>query len=230
MKRALDVTAAGVALVLAAPLLALAAIGIKLSSRGPVLHRAVRAGRDGEPFEILKLRTMRLGDVGDSRITVGGRDPRVFAVGVWLRKLKVDELPQLVNILRGDMAVVGPRPEAVDIVRDHYATEHMRTLDVAPGLASPGSLWNYTHGEALIGPDDPEGDYLRSLLPVKLALELVYVDRASLRYDLELVFRTLRVILQTLSGRSAWPDPPELAASAEHVHPVRNPPPDRATG
>lgn len=227
MKRAVDATAAAVALVLASPLLVFAAIGIKLSSRGPVLHRAVRAGRGGEPFEILKLRTMRIGDPGDSRITVGGRDPRVFAVGSWLRKLKIDELPQLVNILRGDMAVVGPRPEAVDIVRDHYGPEHMRTLDVAPGLASPGSLWNYTHGEALIGADDPEGDYLRTLLPVKLALELVYVERSSFRYDVGIVVRTVVVILQTLSGRDAWPDPPEMADSARHVHPVRNPPPER---
>lgn len=227
MKRALDVVAAGVALILAAPLLLLAAIGIKLSSRGPVLHRAVRAGRGGDPFEILKLRTMRLGTPDQSRITVGGSDPRVFAVGSWLRKLKIDELPQLVNILRGDMAVVGPRPEALDIVRDHYGPEHMRTLDVSPGLASPGSLWNYTHGESLIGADDPEGDYLRALLPAKLALELVYVDRASLRYDVSLVVRTMLVIVQTLSGRDAWPDPPEMTDSMRHIHPVRNPPAER---
>ena len=223
MKRAFDVLAAGAALVAAAPILAIAAIGIKLSSRGPVLYRARRAGRHGEPFEILKLRTMRVAADTQSSITAGGADPRIFAFGSLLRTLKIDELPQLWNILNGDMSVVGPRPEAIDIVRDHYAPEHMRTLDVAPGLASPGSVWNYTHGEHLLGTDDPEGDYLRAVLPTKLALERVYVDRASLFYDLRIIVRTALVIARTAAGRTDFDDPPELVAAQAHIHPARLP-------
>ncbi len=222
MKRAFDVLAAGAALLVAGPLLVVAAVGIKLSSRGPVLYRAQRAGRHGEPFEILKLRTMRVDADAQSAITAGGADPRIFAFGSLLRTLKIDELPQLWNILNGDMSVVGPRPEAIGIVRDHYAPEHLRTLDVAPGLASPGSVWNYTHGEHLLGTDDPEGDYLRDVLPTKLGLERVYVDRASLAYDLRIIVRTALVIARTAAGRTDFADPPELEAARAYVVPVRS--------
>jgi lipopolysaccharide/colanic/teichoic acid biosynthesis glycosyltransferase len=137
-------------------------------------------------------------------------DVRVFRFGRWLRRLKIDELPQLFNILRGEMAIVGPRPEDPRIVREHYTPAQRRTLDVLPGLASPGSLYNYTHGEALLVGDDSEARYLREVLPTKLSLDLQYIRHASLRYDVQIIFRTIAIILATLAGRRTFPPPPEM--------------------
>src|SRR6185437_15550370 len=135
-KRLFDVVGAALALIVTAPLLGLAAIGIKLTDpQGPVLYRARRVGYLGREFTMLKLRTMKAGDGG--RIT-GLHDDRVTAIGKILRKTKIDELPQLFNVLRGDMAIVGPRPEDPMIVRRHYESPDLETLGVRPGLASPG--------------------------------------------------------------------------------------------
>lgn len=204
----LDRVIAALALVALSPVLLAAAAGVALSSPGPVLYRARRAGRCGRPFTMFKFRTMHEG-VGGAAITASD-DPRVFGFGSLLRKLKVDELPQLWNIVRGEMAIVGPRPEDPRIVAEHYTAEQWRTLEVLPGLTSPGSLYYYTHGEALLHGNDPEAAYVEMLLPVKLDLDLVYVRRASLAYDIALVFRTAAVILQIAFGRHRFPEPAEV--------------------
>jgi lipopolysaccharide/colanic/teichoic acid biosynthesis glycosyltransferase len=211
-KRLLDVVLSSVALVIALPVLALAAAGIRATSPGPVLYRASRVGRLRRPFLMYKLRTMHVAPhaaEGGSAITAPG-DTRVFRFGHWLRRAKLDELPQLLNVLRGDMSIIGPRPEDPRLVAAHYAPVHLETLAVRPGLSSPGSLYGYTHGDALLSPERPEGSYAERLLPVKLALDLVYVRRASLRYDLTLVVRTAWIIAATLAGRRAFPEPPEM--------------------
>ncbi len=135
----------------------------------------------------------------------GGRitsadDPRVFPFGRFLRRAKIDELPQLVNILKGDMAVIGPRPEDVSIVRTYYTKRQMHTLDILPGLASPGSIFHYTHGEAILKGEDAERAYTARLLPVKLELELYYVRHVSFVYDAAIVLRTLAVIAAQMCG------------------------------
>jgi len=149
-------------------------------------------------------------------VITADQDPRVFPFGAWLRRAKVDELPQLVNILRGDMSIVGPRPEHPDIVSRHYRPEHRELLDVRPGLTSPGTLYDYAHGDAIVGRSDPERGYVERLLPLRLALDLVYVRRASLAYDAALVARTVRMIAATVLGRGASEDPPELI-QARHL-------------
>src|SRR5690606_4293503 len=171
-KRVFDIVVASLTLLAALPVLAVAALAIRLASPGPVLHRAARAGRDGRPFTMLKLRTMHVAPPGESgsRIT-DPADPRVFPVGALLRRTKIDELPQLVNVLRGEMAIVGPRPEDPEIVRKHYSPTHRETLRVRPGLVSPGSIYHFTHGDALLGAGDPETAYAARLLPVTLELE-----------------------------------------------------------
>lgn len=210
MQRLVDLAVGAVASVVAVPVVAIAALGVKLSSPGPVFFRARRMGRGAEPFTILKIRTMRVTEPGASAVTAAG-DDRIFPFGKVLRACKVDELPQLWNVFVGDMAIVGPRPEAVSIVEQHYAPEHRRTLDVRPGLASWGSLWSSTHGEALIGRDDPERDYLEKVLPIKLALELHYVDHRSPAADLRIVARTVSLILAQVAGSAASvPEPPHL--------------------
>jgi lipopolysaccharide/colanic/teichoic acid biosynthesis glycosyltransferase len=210
-RRLLDLVLAAVALVVTAPLLAAAAIGIRLSSRGPVVYRAERVGKNRRPFIMYKLRTMHLRRRSDTSRITGADDPRVFPFGAWLRALKIDELPQLWNVLRGEMALVGPRPEDPAIVTQQYSALGLETLAVRPGLASPGSIYSSTHGAELLRGSDPEAAYAARLLPLKLALDVVYVRRASVWYDARIVGRTLWVIVATLAGRRRFADPAEMA-------------------
>ena len=216
LKRVLDVLLSLVALVVLSPILSLAAFGVWLSDRSPILYRARLTGRNGRPFTMYKLRTMRVNHGAFQSVITADQDPRVFPFGAWLRRAKVDELPQLVNILRGDMSIVGPRPEHPDIVTRHYRPEHRELLEVRPGLTSPGTLYDYAHGDAIVGRSDPERGYVERLLPLRLALDLVYVRRASLAYDAALVARTVRMIAATVLGRGASEDPPELI-QARHL-------------
>ncbi len=219
-KRPFDLVTAAVGLMVASPILLVASAGIALSSRGPILYRCRRVGRGGRLFTMLKLRTMHVDDAAGPRIT-GARDPRVFGFGALLRKLKIDELPQLINVLKGDMSIVGPRPEDPAFVAHHYAPEHRETLNVLPGLASPGSIYSSTHGDRILSGDDPEGRYVELLLPLKLALDRVYVRRASFRYDMAIIGRTLGVIAANLVGWRRFANPPEITAAWRLLVPAR---------
>src|SRR5213083_3083690 len=156
----MDVALSGVALVVLSPLLALAALGIWLSDKGQIFYQARLAGRDGRPFTMYKLRTMRADHGTFQSVITADRDPRVFRFGAWLRRAKVDELPQLLNILRGEISIVGPRPEHPSIVSRHYGPEHRELLRVRPGLTSPGTLYDYVHGDTIVGRNDPERGYV----------------------------------------------------------------------
>jgi lipopolysaccharide/colanic/teichoic acid biosynthesis glycosyltransferase len=225
----MDVVLSGVALVLVSPLLALAALGIWLSDKGQIFYRARLAGRDGRPFTMYKLRTMRV-DHGTFRsVITADHDPRVFRFGGWLRRAKIDELPQLINILRGEMSIVGPRPEHPRIVDQYYAPEHRRLLQVRPGLTSPGTLYDYAHGEAMVGRADPERAYVERLLPLRLALDLVYVDHASLAYDFAMIGRTVALIVAVVCGRRRFGDPPEMAEARRLLAATGNTVPSRNT-
>lgn len=182
---------AALGLVVSSPFMAVAAVAIKGTSPGPVLFRAIRVGVRGRPFVMFKLRTMHIGAPDVARITAG-TDDRVSPVGRWLRRFKLDEVPQLINVVKGEMAIVGPRPEDLSIVDQHYTPFMRRSLEVPPGLTSPGSLSYFAYEAEL--PSDPveaERTYLCDRLPRKIALDLVYVDNRSRRYDLELVLRTI---------------------------------------
>src|SRR5947207_9292117 len=212
-KRLFDIVCAAAALVVTAPLLLVAALGIKLSDRGggPVFYRARRIGYLGRQFTMYKLRTMRNGH--GARITAGTADSRVFPFGRLLRRTKIDELPQLFNVLRGDMAIVGPRPEDPAIVRQHYSSSDLETLGVRPGLASPGSIYQYQSGDKMLTGDDPENHYVDKLLKTKLALDRVYMRRATLRNDLAIIGRTLWTIGAVATGRRKFQPPPEMTAA-----------------
>ncbi|PYP43191.1 MAG: hypothetical protein DMD43_00090 [Gemmatimonadetes bacterium] len=220
-KRLFDVVCAGVGLLLAAPLLAIAAIGIRLADPGPVLYRARRMGLGGRPFTMYKLRTMLVERGGAGSRVTAANDPRVFRLGRFLRASKIDELPQLVNVLRGEMSFVGPRPEDPDFVLRHYSPTQRETLSVRPGLAGPGSLYHETHCEWSLGGANPEAAYIEKILPLKLALDLVYVRHRSFRYDLAIIARTLAVIAGKLTGRRDFPDPPEMAVAQGFLAPAR---------
>lgn len=182
---------AGCGLLACSPLLGAAAVAIKTSNPGPVFHRATRAGVGGHPFTMYKLRTMQVHTDTQGSITAL-EDSRIFPVGRWLRKLKLDELPQLINVVTGEMALVGPRPEAFDIVRDHYADWMMETLAVPPGITGPGSLHFIEQERELpTEPDRALHVYVTSLLPQKLAFELTYVRSRSLHNEFNLIVRTV---------------------------------------
>ena len=228
-RRLFDLILAALGLALTAPLFLVIALGIKLSSPGPVFYRAERVGKDARTFAMYKFRTMHAVHTLKSPITAE-RDPRVFPFGAWLRLAKLDELPQCLNILKGDMAVVGPRPEDPGIVARYYAPEHIELLRVLPGLTSPGTLYDYGHGEALLQADDPERHYVEKVLPLRLALDLVYVREASLRYDLALVARTLGLMARRVSGAAGRGKPPELARAQDLLVPLRQPVASHAIG
>ncbi len=191
VKRALDVVMAGAGLVLLSPVLAAAALVVKLSSPGPVLFRQLRAGRNGRPFHILKFRSMRAGAAGPA-VTAGG-DPRVTRIGHLLRRTKLDELPQLWNVLAGDMSLVGPRPEVQRYI-DHFPADYDRILSVRPGITDYAALEYRDEESVLAAGPDPEVAYLEAVLPAKIKLYHRYLDEMSLKTDLVLVFRTLATL------------------------------------
>jgi len=187
MRRLLDVVASTSGLVLLSPLFAILAVAVKLSSAGPVFHRGERIGRGGKPFALYKFRSMRVAESGPA-ITRAG-DPRVTAVGRFLRRTKLDELPQLINVLAGDMSVVGPRPEAPRYAA-MYDAEQRRILSVRPGITSPASLLYRSEEEQLVGADW-ERLYIERIMPAKLRIDLEYLDRRTLFSDLRIVVRTI---------------------------------------
>ena len=195
MKRAFDFGVALGGLVVLSPLLAVAAGLVKLSSPGPAIYRGVRVGRDGSTFHILKLRTMRTGADTQGPAVTTAADARITPVGRFLRRTKFDEVPQLVNVLRGEMSLVGPRPEHPDFVK-HYSEDQRRVLSVRPGLTSPAAL-AYIREEEMLAGADPVAQYVTTIMPRKLALDLDYIRDATFAGDLKIIGRTLvRVIVR----------------------------------
>jgi lipopolysaccharide/colanic/teichoic acid biosynthesis glycosyltransferase len=194
VKRALDVVLAALALAAAAPLIAAAAVAVRLSSPGPVLYASPRVGRDGRTFGMLKLRTMVAGADRRGPLVTAAGDARVTPVGRVLRRTKIDELPSLWNVVRGDMSLVGPRPENPGSAA-LYSAEQRRLFGVRPGITSPATI-AYRHEERLLaGGGDVETRYLE-IMQRKLALELDYVARRSLWLDLRILARTLWALLR----------------------------------
>ena len=194
MKRLFDIVASCIWLVVLSPLLLAVAIWIKLDSKGPVFYRQVRVGRYNKDFRIFKFRSMRIGSDKGSLVTIGGRDPRVTRSGYFIRKYKLDELPRLLNVLLGDMRLVGPRPEVRHYV-NYWTPKQMHVLDVRPGLTDPASIKFRNENDLLEQVEDPEAYYINVIMQEKIKLYLEYVEQASFGYDLKLLFKTLKVIV-----------------------------------
>lgn len=195
-KRALDVVCSALGIVLLSPLFALVAVLVKVTSAGPVLFRQRRVGRKGELFEILKFRSMRVNAENEGPPITCSGDKRVTVIGAWLRRTKLDELPQLWNVLVGDMSLVGPRPEVPKYVA-LYSKEHRILLSVRPGITDPATI-EYRHEEEILGMHaDPEEFYIRNVLDQKLSVSVEYLSRFSFRYDLWLVLQTIWAVLYT---------------------------------
>ena len=189
MKRLFDIFASGLGLLFLSPLFLVLAIWIKLDSSGPVFYRQVRVGRHNKDFRIYKFRSMKVGADKQGLITVGGHDPRITRSGYFIRKYKLDEFPQLINVFVGDMSLVGPRPEVRKYV-DMYTPEQMHVLDVRPGVTSLASIRYRNENELLDKAENPDQFYIDVVMQDKLAIDLEYVRNASFWYDIKLIFQT----------------------------------------
>ena len=194
MKRLFDIVASGCGLLVLSPVLLIVAIWIKLDSRGPVFYRQVRVGYKNKDFRIFKFRSMRIGSDKGSLVTIGGRDPRITRSGYFIRKYKLDELPQLINVFVGDMSFVGPRPEVRHYV-DYWTPEQMHVLDVRTGITDPASIKFRNENELMGQAENPEDYYINVIMQEKIKLYLEYVENASFMYDLMLIFKTFKVII-----------------------------------
>jgi lipopolysaccharide/colanic/teichoic acid biosynthesis glycosyltransferase len=194
-KRTFDVIVAALGLLVLSPLMVLIALAIRLTSPGPVLFRQTRMGRGLKPFEILKFRTM-VADADKLGLPLtAGADPRITPLGRFLRKSKLDELPQLINVIKGDMSIVGPRPEVPKYV-ELFPQEFAEILQLRPGLTDLASIKYRDESALLAGAADPEHEYQTRVLPDKLELAKEYVERSSLRLDLWLILRTIARVLR----------------------------------
>ena len=204
-KRCFDLLFAVCFLIVFSPIYIISWLIIKIVSPGPAIYKAERVGKDGKLFKCYKFRSMRV-DSGKVRLTTLGNDERIFPFGQFIRKTKIDEMPQVVNILKGDMTVVGPRPEDKENADKVYVGELVHILDVKPGLTSTASLYDYTHGELY----EDEESYEKEFMPKKLKLEMYYVNHRSFWYDIHLVLKTAWLIILRTCGKTDFEEPKEL--------------------
>lgn len=193
VRRVLDVVIASLLLLILSPLMLALALAVRLSSPEPILFRQERVGLNGRRFTLLKFRSMRP-SAGGPEVTAGG-DARITRVGRFMRKWKLDELPQFFNVLRGDMSLVGPRPEVPRYVA-YYTPEQRQVLSVRPGVTGLTQLEYRDEERLLAGRDDVEQYYIRHIMPAKLALDLQYIRTRTLGGDLKLLLRTVTAVLR----------------------------------
>lgn len=195
MKRFLDILSSFVVLLVLLPVWLVIALLIVTESKGGVFYKQVRVGKDNRDFFLYKFRTMRVGSDQKGLLTVGERDNRITRVGYFLRKYKIDEFPQLLNVIKGDMSIVGPRPEVRKYV-ELYTPEQMKVLSVRPGLTDLASIKYVHENEVLAASDNPEKTYIDEVMPAKLDLNLQYIANQSLMGDIRLIFNTFLAILK----------------------------------
>lgn len=192
-KRAFDILCSLLGLVVLSPVLLVVSVLVAVTSPGGVFFRQERIGKDGRPFHIFKFRSMRKDNAG-LKITTGN-DSRITPVGRFLRKSKIDELPQLINVLVGDMSFVGPRPEVADYV-NLYTPYQRQVLLVRPGITGLASIRFRNENDLLTASDDPNRTYVEQIMPRKIDLDLEYIPHASVFYDIKLIFQTFAVVIK----------------------------------
>jgi len=194
VKRVFDIVFSFFALILISPLLLLISILIIIDSKGGIFYEQVRVGKANTDFYIFKFRTMRPDSDKAGLLTVGDKDNRITKVGYFIRKYKMDELPQLFNVLIGDMSIVGPRPEVRKYV-DMYNEEQLKVLDIRPGITDYASIEYCNENELLAKSDNPEQTYINEVMPAKLKLNLKYINEAGFANDIKIIFKTLGKIV-----------------------------------
>ncbi len=196
LKRLFDILFSSLGLIVMFPILIFSAIATKLDSQGPALYRGKRIGRYGKPFRIYKFRTMVINAEELGGPSTANDDPRLTRVGKLIRKYKIDELPQLINVLIGDMSVIGPRPQVLEDVA-LYTEEEKNILSVRPGMTDWASIKYHNEGEILRGSQDPDQAYIEKIRPGKIKLELEYVRNHSFWIDLKILLKTIKTLFST---------------------------------
>ena len=194
-KRLFDVVISGMGLVILAPFFLLIGLIITLNSKGPAFYLQERVGKGGKLFRLVKFRTMRRGADRQTAITVGQHDQRITSVGYYLRRFKVDELPQLINVFLGTMSLVGPRPELKRFV-DLYNIEQQKVISVKPGITDYASIQFRNENQLLEGKQNPIEYYIQEIMPVKLSLNLSYIRDQSFWHDIRIIFQTIFLIFK----------------------------------
>ena len=195
LKRLFDLFFSFTGLIVLLPLLLLVSIWVTLDSKGGIFYFQERVGKNGKGFNLLKFRTMFLGADKEGLLTVGAKDRRVTNAGYWLRKYKLDELPQLINVLIGDMSLVGPRPEVRKYV-NLYSADQLRVLQVRPGITDFASIEYANENELLAGVDEPDKVYVNEIMPAKLLLNLKYINSPGLLTDCKIILLTLLKVIR----------------------------------
>lgn len=193
MIRFLDILFSFLGLLILSPLLMIVYIAIVIESRGGGFYMQTRVGKDGKNFKLYKFRSMRVDSDSKSQITIGARDPRITKTGLFIRKFKIDELPQLFNVLKGDMSLVGPRPE-VPLYVDMYTEEQLKVLSVLPGVTDYASIRYVDENEILGNAENPYQTYIDEILPDKLKLNMEYIENRSVKEYFKVIFLTLSEI------------------------------------
>lgn len=196
LKRLFDIIFSFLGLIILSPLLIVIAVLIKAGSSGPVFFRGERIGKSAKPFRIYKFRTMVNNADKLGGPSTASDDPRLTKIGIFLKKYQLDELPQLINVLKGEMSLVGPRPEVkvyVDMMTDK---EKKDILSVKPGMTDFASVWNFHEGEVLKGSSDPEKAYMEKIRPEKIRLQVKYINEMSFITDIKIIFQTIGKIIK----------------------------------
>ena len=194
MIRLLDIIASICGLIILSPLFIILGIWIKLDSKGPVFYKQIRVGQYGKDFALYKFRSMRVGADKKGLITVGGKDNRITKVGYFIRKYKLDEFPQLLNVLKGDMSLVGPRPEVRKYV-DLYTDEQKKVLSVRPGITDYASIEYVDENEILGKAEDPDKTYIEVIMPDKIKYNMKYINNRSVIEYIKVIFLTFKSII-----------------------------------
>ena len=195
MKRAFDLLFSLFVLILFFPIGLIISMLILFGSPGGIFYRQERIGRNGVPFKLYKFRSMRVNAEASGKLTVGMKDPRITSVGVFIRKYKLDEFPQFINVLLGDMSIVGPRPEVHEFVA-LYSDTQKKVLEVKPGITDYASIEYFNENELLASSDNPKKTYVEKIMPDKLELNQKYLANPTLAHDLKIIFMTIRRVLK----------------------------------
>lgn len=190
MKRLFDITASFFGIIILSPLLIFIGLWVGLSSKGGVFYKQIRVGKNNEDFKLYKFRSMRVNSDKQGLLTVGSKDSRITKAGYFIRKYKIDELPQLFNVLKGDMSFVGPRPEVRRYV-DLYSKEQMKVLSVRPGITDPASIKYRNENDILSSQSNPEEYYIQHIMPDKLKINIDYINTQTFIKDIKIIFQTI---------------------------------------
>lgn len=190
MKRLFDITASFFGILILSPLFIFISLWVGLSSKGGVFYKQIRVGRNNKDFKLYKFRSMRVNSDKQGLLTVGSKDSRITKAGYFIRKYKIDELPQLFNVLKGDMSFVGPRPEVRRYV-DLYSEEQMKVLSVRPGITDPASIKYRNENDILSSASNPEEYYIQHIMPDKLKINIDYINKRTFIKDIKIIFQTI---------------------------------------